>query len=56
MWHSRKTRTGRLPGRSVVAVAIVLGLGAGSVGAAGAAPLPARASTAAQAVQPPLID
>ncbi|MFD4658252.1 fibronectin type III domain-containing protein [Kitasatospora sp. NPDC058444] len=56
MWHSRKTGAGRLSGRSVVAVAIALGLGAGSVGAAGAAPSPARASSAAQALQTPLID
>lgn len=56
MWRDRKTRAGRLSGRSAVAVAIVLGLAAGSAGAAGAAPPPVRASAAAQGVQAPLID
>ncbi|MER6361772.1 fibronectin type III domain-containing protein [Kitasatospora sp. NPDC001527] len=58
MWHSRKTRAGRLRGRSVLAVAIVLGLGAGTVGAS-AAPSPQRPGAAARAqqtVQAPLID
>ncbi|KJY30826.1 hypothetical protein VR45_26720 [Streptomyces sp. NRRL S-495] len=40
----------------MVAVAIVLGLAAGSAGAAGAAPSPVRASVAVQGVQAPLID